>query len=382
MIASSRGNGDLGFLTWSSPSPDAASPVVLGAAYRELAEAVVAANAVVLQERVFGALAAAPASLAARRAALGVVPAFAVPPTWIEGAPCGAAGVAGVHLVVARGKRSAPRPLSWQGQPCGWLVEGDEATYLGLSDVGRLLVDEGCRTPVGEAAAVLELAADMMAASGFTFADVLRTWFYLDRILDWYDGFNRVRNDAYRRFGVLNGTSAPRIPASTGIRGRGLRGGWCTLDLVAARPRAGHQHRVERLVNPCQNEAPDYGSAFSRGLAVASASCRYLLVSGTAAIDAAGASCHPGDFTAQVECTLDTVAALLAGAGASLGDVCQATAFVKRPADGASLAAVLRRRGLESVPMVTVAGDVCRDELLFELDATAVQPAREPAGGC
>jgi enamine deaminase RidA (YjgF/YER057c/UK114 family) len=92
-------------------------------------------------------------------------------------------------------------------------------------------------------------------------------------------------------------------------------------------------------------------------------------VSGTAAIDEAGQSMHPGDATAQIESTLGKVEALLHTCGADLSHVCAATAFVKHPEYAAAFDDALRRRGLDDFPAVCVVADICRDELLFELDA-------------
>ena len=131
---------------------------------------------------------------------------------------------------------------------------------------------------------------------------------------------------------------------------------------------------ARKLCNPSQNEAPEYGSSFSRGLELNTGSCRYLLVSGTASIDDHGSSVHPDDFGKQTERTLDTVETLLRVGGAGFGDVRQATAFVKRQDDIAELRDILARRGMDQLPVVCTVGDVCRDELLFELDATAVIP--------
>lgn len=164
------------------------------------------------------------------------------------------------------------------------------------------------------------------------------------------------------------------IPASTGIRGRNARGHCCTLDLIAAHPLADHELSVERLRNPLQNEAPEYGSSFSRGLSVATDRCRYFLVSGTASIDEAGRTVHPGDFDCQAKRTLDNVESLLASGGAVFDDICQASAFVKRPEDVQRMQRILEQRGLQDLPLVCTIDDVCRDDLLVEIDATAAIP--------
>jgi len=177
--------------------------------------------------------------------------------------------------------------------------------------------------------------------------------------------------------GLSRNESNSILPASTGIFADNPRGGWCVLDLLAIRSANGSPLDVRKLSNPHQNEAPEYGSSFSRGLELRTRGCRYLLVSGTASIDDHGSSVHENDFEKQTERTLDTVEALLGVGGGSFGDVRQATAFVKRQEDISQLRNILARRGMEELPVVYTVGDVCRDELLFELDATAVVPKAE-----
>jgi enamine deaminase RidA (YjgF/YER057c/UK114 family) len=216
----------------------------------------------------------------------------------------------------------------------------------------------------------------VLEKQGCSFRDVARTWFYLRDILDWYGPFNAVRNDTFRRLGLMGSNGDGAIPASTGIEGRNARGGWCTLDLLAARPQPGKPFEMERLRNRKQNEATEYGSAFARGMALTLGDCRYYFVSGTASIDDQGATVHVGDFDTQVEYTLTAVSALLERAGAALPDVRQATAFIKNPCDRRSFERIADRAGLSGVPMVTTVADVCREDLLFEIDATAVVPLR------
>jgi len=55
--------------------------------------------------------------------------------------------------------------------------------------------------------------------------------------------------------------------------------------------------------------------------------------------------------------------------------VAQATAFLKNPGDGRAFERIVERSGLAAAPLVTTVADVCRDDLLFEIDATAVLSA-------
>jgi len=164
------------------------------------------------------------------------------------------------------------------------------------------------------------------------------------------------------------------IPASTGIEGRNPRGGWCTLDLLALQPKGGGRAPMERLHNRKQNEATEYGSAFARAMEVVLGDARYVFVSGTASIDERGATVHVGDFDTQARYTLEAVESLLDGTGARLSDVCQATAFLANPCDGRAFERIVERSELRAAPLVTTVADVCRNDLLFEIDAVAVVP--------
>ncbi len=367
------GPGDLSFITWSADRGGTDGEAGVRRAYEEIREELDAADLVILNERLFGEVATAPSIAKIREDVLGDTTNGAIPPTHIEGAPCIGNGVAGIHVIAARPATvDSVETIDCRGAPCGRRIVGDDASYLALSDLARLLPDAARTEPADEAREALLLAEKMLREHHWSFADVRRTWFFLDDILSWYDDFNRARNDAFTSFGILNGSPRSVIPASTGIRGRNARGHRCTFDLIATRPLAGKEFSVEMLHNPLQNEAPEYGSSFSRGLSVATDRCRYFLVSGTASIDERGNTVHAGDFDAQARRTIDNVESLLASGGAVFDDVCQASAFIKAPQDVERLRRILGLRGLGDLPLVCTIEDVCRDDLLVELDATAV----------
>lgn len=374
MLWVKSGPGDLTFITWSADANVAGAGESVRQAYSEIGQRLAEDDHVVLQERVFGDIASAASMAEARRAELGgdsdhVV----IPPTHIEGIPCNGSGVAGLHLIAARPATSgSSEVIEWHGTPCGRRVDGEDASYLALSDLARLSPADARSRPADETRAALLLAEEMLRGHDWSFADVHRTWFYLDDILAWYDDFNRARTAVYETLGLLGRSPTSVIPASTGIGGSNALGHRCTFDLLAMRPSAGRELSVERLRNPLQNEAPEYGSAFSRGLNVATDRCRYLLVSGTASIDESGDTVHPGDFDCQARRTLDNIESLLASGGAVWDNICQASAFVKRPQDVEPLRRILKLRGLQNLPLVVTIEDVCRDDLLVELDATAV----------
>ena len=380
MLSVTESGSDLTLLTWAGVGGAPAAIDEAAKAYARLDAELRARGALPIQERVFGTLGAAPDVARGRARALGTEnETWAVPPTYVEGAPVGRDGLAGIHVLAARSEGS--HLVSEGDRVLGRIVDSPSACLLGLADVGRRAAGRLAAGPAEEAGATIDAAVALLEGEGYSFRNVARTWFYLRDILDWYGPFNAVRNSAFRRLGLMGSNGHGEIPASTGIEGRNPRGAWCTLDLIAARARPGRRFEMERLHSRKQNEATEYGSAFARGMALTLGDCRYCFVSGTASIDDHGRTVHVGDFVAQTEHTLAVVSALLESAGAALPDVRQATAFLKDPRDQRSFERIADRAGLSGVPMVTTVADVCREELLFEIDATAVVPLRRGEAG-
>jgi len=366
-LKASTVGSELTLVTWSGGAR--AAEAAAEEAYAAIDSLLRARGSVPVQERVFVELESAPAVARGRERAVGRAAEWAVPPTCVEGAPVGGAGIAGIHVIAARGQA---RLVAEGDRVYGRVVETSGARVLGLSDVGRRVSGRLAAGPAEDAAAAIGAAEDLLAREGFSFRDVARTWFYLRDILDWYGPFNAVRNAAFRRMGLVGPGGNGQIPASTGIEGRNQRGGWCALDLLAMRPTNGDRLEVKRLQSRKQNEATEYGSAFARAIEVGLGDARYVFVSGTASIDDQGRTVHAGDFETQARYTLEAVEALLEGAGASLADVGQATAFLANPSDRRSFERIVARSELRDAALVTTVADVCRHDLLFEIDATAV----------
>ncbi len=212
--------------------------------------------------------------------------------------------------------------------------------------------------------ALLEQAERELVLHGLGFEHVVRTWFCLDEILEWYGAFNRVRTEFFRERGLLTGA----IPASTAVGGSNAAGSAVAASLLAVRPHD-ERLRVTPLPSPRQCEATRYASSFSRALQVSWPGARRVWISGTAAIDARGDSLHPGDGVAQIEATLDVVRDLLGSAHLSFQDVLEARAYFRRVADARHLGLVRRRLGAGRLQAARA--EICRDELLFELELTA-----------
>jgi enamine deaminase RidA (YjgF/YER057c/UK114 family) len=307
------------------------------------------------------------------------------PFTYIQGHPPWGEGFAGAVIRAVRSLDPADKvwTISDQGKAVGrsWRRQG--ATFLLLQNIQGLgLGPQGVNTPFIQTRRMLQRAAQLLETQGASYRDVVRTWFYLSDILAWYPEFNRSRTATYGQFGILPGQGNGRLklPASTGIRGELHTGAAGALDLLAVAGPEESRPIVRQLSNPGQQDAFQYGSAFSRGALIEGPDVSLIQVSGTAAIDEKGASLYPGDVRAQIDCTFDKIAALIGPEGATLADIAAASVFVKRPEDALAYHEHAAARGLSHLPAVIMVADVCREELLFEMDAeVAFDPARR---GC
>ena len=144
--------------------------------------------------------------------------------------------------------------------------------------------------------------------------------------------------------------------------------------------------RLLSLENPGQTSAFDYpkeysrkSPKFSRAMALRIGDHLTTWISGTASIVNA-ATVHPGDAARQTEQTLDNIEKLIApenfarhgwaDAGASLRDLAKVRVYVKRPEDYETCRAVCERR-LGAIPAIYALADVCRPDLLVEIEGVA-----------
>jgi enamine deaminase RidA (YjgF/YER057c/UK114 family) len=198
--------------------------------------------------------------------------------------------------------------------------------------------------------------------------DVVRTWMWLGEILDWYPDFNVTRNRFFKQHRLINeGPANVRLPASTGIGIGPAAGGRCTMDAYAVV--GAHASSEFLLAGGCQQPAFNYGSAFSRASRSITPAGEAVFVSGTAAIDSSGKSEYPGDPERQIDATLEYVRAVLSQTHCHDQDVVQSLVYCKN----AEVERVFRSRYPDFPwPHLVAIADVCRPELLFEVEATAV----------
>ena len=207
------------------------------------------------------------------------------------------------------------------------------------------------------------------------YSDVIRTWFYNDDILSWYGEFNRVRSAHYSDIDFRIGA----LPASTAVLGRNPEGAALTVAGWAVRPLRGRPVARE-VISPLQCPAHAYGSSFSRAVELESGGARRLFISGTASILPDGRTAWIGDPKRQIDLSMEVIEAILKSRGMSFADVTRASAYFKQSAFHFWFQEWMTHGNLDSKVVVPMHCDICRDDLLFELELDAVVPTggRDP----
>jgi enamine deaminase RidA (YjgF/YER057c/UK114 family) len=105
---------------------------------------------------------------------------------------------------------------------------------------------------------------------------------------------------------------------------------------------------------------------------------RRLLISGTASIAHGGQTLWPGNLNRQINLTMGVVEAILESRGFAFSDITRATAYFKNRTGIPAFAAWCAGRNLRSLPFVAAQCGICRNDLLFELEADAWKPTPTP----
>ena len=276
-----------------------------------------------------------------------------------------AEGASGGMLV--RAVRGVPvHPVVYQGTTLGYRFEDESAVYCYL---GGLVPSDAAQDGAQQTTEVMTLIEGALKVVGMVFQDVVRTWYYLDGILSWYDDFNRARTEFFKDHDVFS----LRMPASTGIGIANASGKLVLAKVHALRPKnAACSVRVAG--SPLQGCAYAYGSAFSRALELVSPGARSLHISGTASIAPSGETEYIDDVSAQIQRTLDVVQAILHDAGMDWTDTVRGIAYFRHAKDLTLWDAARAALKLPQPVELVVFADICRDDLLFELELEAATP--------
>lgn len=271
--------------------------------------------------------------------------------------------LAGIHIWAVQGVEV--RTIQYRNRVIGRFFEDADCRYCRLTGV---LPQDAAAERSLQTEQVFEGLQAGLAEMDMDYSHVVRTWFYNDRITDWYGPFNQIRTALYEKLGVFDRV----IPASTGIGSSNAQGMALVAGLLALVPK--HENvKTEEVVSPMQGEATAYGSSFSRAIEVTCPSHQYLSVSGTASINPEGDTVHLEDVGKQTELTLQVVDRILASRNYRWSDVTRAYGYFKNGRDAHHFRRALQALEMPGFPCNIVKNDVCRDNLLFELELDAVK---------
>lgn len=248
-----------------------------------------------------------------------------------------------------------------------------EERVFGDSGVARL----GTEGNYGALAqATMAAYGEIFEVLGKTEHHLIRVWNYLPEINRESDGderyrhFNAARQTAFRISGRPTEVAVPAACALGSPPGSPL-----SIYFLAARAPA------LMIENPRQTSAyhypPKFGRlspSFSRACLLRESSGTNLFLSGTASI-VGYETMHAGDVAAQTRETLANIETLLTEANRLVGepryslDALKFKVYVRRPTDLDVIRDALSASLRPSTPVVYLQADVCREDLLVEIEA-------------
>lgn len=206
------------------------------------------------------------------------------------------------------------------------------------------------------------------------YPSLLRTWNYLDAITEGDDDNERYRRFCLGRVRGLQVVDHAAMPAATCIGCFDGRRRVQVYSLSARQPGT-------PLENPRQVSAYAYprqygpqSPSFARAMLPPLTTGLPLLQSGTAAI-VGHRSQHHGSVAMQLDETLTNLQSLIDGArlqrpalASHLGEQSLLKVYVRNPQDAAAVSLQLQQRGLTESSYIVLHGEVCRAELLVEIE--------------
>jgi chorismate lyase / 3-hydroxybenzoate synthase len=204
---------------------------------------------------------------------------------------------------------------------------------------------------------------------------VLRTWSYFSAINVGAGEAERYKQFCLGRARAMGNATAPGTEPAASVIGRiGSGSPWLHVIWLAAK------HPGQVIDNPRQRQPRNYSEQFgqaaprfSRGILARCARGPVLFISGTASILGED-SMHPRDLQAQfaesarnLEAVLEQAAFQL-GVAAKLGRNTVLRVYVRNEERQFDVAALMQQRFPDSAYCI-LAGEVCRQELLVELEA-------------
>ena len=210
------------------------------------------------------------------------------------------------------------------------------------------------------------------------FPHLLRIWNYFSDITEETGGFDRYQCFCRGRFEALErhfGEFDRKLPAASAV---GTQGGGLILYFIAARTPGRHRENPRQI--SAYHYPPQYGPkspSFARAMLKRWGNDYSLYISGTASI-VGHQSLHAGEVHLQVQETLNNLSALIEATAAEEGVGLQGLAslnrlkvYIRHPEHLEAIQAALDAVIASHVPRLYLQADICRDDLLLEIEGIA-----------
>lgn len=270
--------------------------------------------------------------------------------------------IAGIYLHSISGLEI--QTIIHNDEPVGRMYENEWMKCVYLADIRSR---EKNISKIDETSRIFSIITETLSSAGMSFTNIVRYWWYIDHILSWYSDFNRVRTDIFRSHQIFEGV----LPVSTGISAGNHFGSGLFANVFALSIK-NQAVRVRTVPSPLQCPAPDYKSSFSRALEISTPGFNQLLISGTASINVDGESIHNSDVRSQINQTMKVIKSILTTRQMDWDNITRAIAYFKNPKDIIHLNAFFSDNNIPDFPLLVVTAGICREELLFEMEADAI----------
>ena len=284
------------------------------------------------------------------------------PYSWIEGDNCTGSFINGVYIFAISGIEV--KRLYEHARVIGSFFQTRDADFCYLGG----LYSKPDQSPSQQTSVLLNSAESLLNRVGLSFQNTVRTWFYLDDILNWYKDFNLARTSFFQLHKIYN----KLVPASTGIGGKNNHASKVCLELIAIKPKTDY-FSIAKVRSPLQCPAEDYGSSFSRAVSYSDNEYATLTVSGTASINPEGKTMHPDEIQKQIELSFKVVTAILDSQNFKFSDIIRFYAYCSDKRYSKEFFNYVESCFPYQFAIICSENKVCRNGLLFEIELDAVR---------
>lgn len=231
-------------------------------------------------------------------------------------------------------------------------------------------------TPAGDslteqAVDAFEQLAAALAAAGLEPKHITRTWYFIDDIDRTYADFNAVRDWYFDQWGLRS------FPASTGIGA--TMPGPALINVLVEATNAVTDGGPEAYDTSMQCPPVSYGPRFVRANGLTYNGLRTVNISGISSIGRDGRSLA-APTRELVDYSMTSFLDLLSTARMSVADLASSFVYCKGEEVRSAFDAYMREHAL-AFPCQVNHVDICRSDLVFEIEAKAIRPMTTAESG-